>query len=699
MELIGEGQTRLAGALLTCQETDADGRCVKYLQTCEWPGECLTESPAHPDVPGREKRKKKAALVLETERQPKAPPPKTAPPKRVRFHRGHLDSAINAARRLKHGEDVFIFGTQRGYVIEYKPPPFRQGFVVVHPDGTTETYEHDPKRGEVVKLEKKAAAPAKPKTQRPKPATSRKPRAKPAKLKDYYFWIPKGGRKPRQLKSLGQGLSRQGQPLKEVLDAAAAGEGKLYEVAGADNEDALQRLEEGRRAEKKGQRVYETPHSEWGKPGVLRINPYSAERAAKFPPEPKTAVAHDLESAFEQGKRKAMKKEKTTVSKVLASGVAHALAKAGVMDITTQKVEDAFDGAFDGIDATKVGAVTLQSLIAPLENDLKDQAYVTEHNGRAEKLRGIAEIGHDLQKKIFGWSQLENLDERVRREARIELRNEHPNIIPGSEAYQEMEDQYLRDNRGSRKENSRQAAYKHLQHWEANQGAQIKDDVDIVWRSSMNLLDNARLLEKLKPGSKVVERCQQIGRKVHDFASTAKDKMKDEKAETNRAIDAFQGIGMAGLGGALLTCSKWKVIGLPGAEAIRCEEYAQTCKPGDKDCVPWEKPKRKKQAKKTRGAATVKKAKPEPEPPAVVELDPVELRILKAVEYVFPQKIHIDEIQRRTGMAASKISSGLVMLELKGMVQQSAGKMFVAKRGLTLGQQRKREAQIQGRAT
>lgn len=70
MELLGTGQTRLAGTLLTCEKTDADGRCIQYLQTCEWPGECLTESPPHPAVPGR-KKKKTARKVVKGKPKPK----------------------------------------------------------------------------------------------------------------------------------------------------------------------------------------------------------------------------------------------------------------------------------------------------------------------------------------------------------------------------------------------------------------------------------------------------------------------------------------------------------------------------------------------------------------------------------------------------------------------------------------------------
>ncbi len=42
-------------------------------------------------------------------------------------------------------------------------------------------------------------------------------------------------------------------------------------------------------------------------------------------------------------------------------------------------------------------------------------------------------------------------------------------------------------------------------------------------------------------------------------------------------------------------------------------------------------------------------------------------------------QIHIDDISRQAGLPAYKVSAALVMLELKGLVQQSAGKMFTRK--------------------
>lgn len=60
-------------------------------------------------------------------------------PVRVRFDRADIDSAITAAKRLESEKDLYIFATYLGYTIDYRPPPGMQAYVIVHPDGTTET--------------------------------------------------------------------------------------------------------------------------------------------------------------------------------------------------------------------------------------------------------------------------------------------------------------------------------------------------------------------------------------------------------------------------------------------------------------------------------------------------------------------------------------------------------------------------------
>lgn len=47
----------LGGELLTCVETNKAGCCIRYLQTCDG-DDCITEAPAHPEVPGRKAKKK-----------------------------------------------------------------------------------------------------------------------------------------------------------------------------------------------------------------------------------------------------------------------------------------------------------------------------------------------------------------------------------------------------------------------------------------------------------------------------------------------------------------------------------------------------------------------------------------------------------------------------------------------------------------
>jgi len=64
--------------------------------------------------------------------------------RRVRFDRGSLDSAVDAAKRAQAQPDapgnalLFVFATARGFTIDRRPPPVVQAHVVVNPDGTTE---------------------------------------------------------------------------------------------------------------------------------------------------------------------------------------------------------------------------------------------------------------------------------------------------------------------------------------------------------------------------------------------------------------------------------------------------------------------------------------------------------------------------------------------------------------------------------
>jgi len=60
-------------------------------------------------------------------------------PIRVRFDRSDIDSAIGAAKRLKSDRDLYVFATYLGYTIDKRPPPGMESYIIVHPDGTTET--------------------------------------------------------------------------------------------------------------------------------------------------------------------------------------------------------------------------------------------------------------------------------------------------------------------------------------------------------------------------------------------------------------------------------------------------------------------------------------------------------------------------------------------------------------------------------
>ena len=73
-----------------------------------------------------------------------------------------------------------------------------------------------------------------------------------------------------------------------------------------------------------------------------------------------------------------------------------------------------------------------------------------------------------------------------------------------------------------------------------------------------------------------------------------------------------------------------------------------------------------------------KRSTPTPQPKAKVEfnLTPDEQTVLSAMD---ADSVHIDEITRVTQLPIGKVSSLLVMLELKGVVQQLPGKQFVKK--------------------
>ncbi|MFC1719146.1 hypothetical protein ACFL6S_36175, partial [Candidatus Poribacteria bacterium] len=68
---------------------------------------------------------------------------------------------------------------------------------------------------------------------------------------------------------------------------------------------------------------------------------------------------------------------------------------------------------------------------------------------------------------------------------------------------------------------------------------------------------------------------------------------------------------------------------------------------------------------------------------AAVAEEQVELQLSEDEKTVWKvigsSTMHIDDISRQAALPAYKVSAALVMLELKGLVQQSAGKMFTRK--------------------
>ena len=87
-------------------------------------------------------------------------------------------------------------------------------------------------------------------------------------------------------------------------------------------------------------------------------------------------------------------------------------------------------------------------------------------------------------------------------------------------------------------------------------------------------------------------------------------------------------------------------------------------------------PSSKRPDKVARPQSVAKGSTPTPQPKANLDLTPDEQTVLSAMD---ADSIHIDEITRVTQLPIGKVSSLLVMLELKGIVQQLPGKQFVKK--------------------
>ena len=87
-------------------------------------------------------------------------------------------------------------------------------------------------------------------------------------------------------------------------------------------------------------------------------------------------------------------------------------------------------------------------------------------------------------------------------------------------------------------------------------------------------------------------------------------------------------------------------------------------------------PTSKRPDKVARPQSVEKRLTPVPQPKAAPNLTPDEQIVLSAMA---ADSVHIDEITRVTQLPIGKVSSLLVMLELKGIVQQLPGKQFVKK--------------------
>lgn len=104
-------------------------------------------------------------------------------------------------------------------------------------------------------------------------------------------------------------------------------------------------------------------------------------------------------------------------------------------------------------------------------------------------------------------------------------------------------------------------------------------------------------------------------------------------------------------------------------------DYAQTLG-GESSESTRQPPSLKRPAKVVRPQPIEKRSTPTSQPKANLNLTPDEQTVLSAME---ADSVHIDEITRVTQLPIGKVSSLLVMLELKGVVQQLPGKQFVKK--------------------
>ena len=62
--------------------------------------------------------------------------PKKTGAARVRYHKGSIEDAVGAAKRLKADHNLYVYPTQSGIAIGDKAPPFGLQHILIKPDGT-----------------------------------------------------------------------------------------------------------------------------------------------------------------------------------------------------------------------------------------------------------------------------------------------------------------------------------------------------------------------------------------------------------------------------------------------------------------------------------------------------------------------------------------------------------------------------------
>ena len=129
--------------------------------------------------------------------------------------------------------------------------------------------------------------------------------------------------------------------------------------------------------------------------------------------------------------------------------------------------------------------------------------------------------------------------------------------------------------------------------------------------------------------------------------------------------------------GAFTVCNHWQYVPSDyyGKDVLRCAGYAPICDPAEK-CLTEAVPALPAKTR-TRPPGARRKAERRARPPVVKVLKAdLTTEEKKVADAIGEGKIHIDEVSRKSGLAPYQVSAALVMLELKGLARQSAGKMF-----------------------